>query len=207
MSTSSNNNITFLPSEAEKTPDLKKLFGDVNKLIANYLEEHPEANDKSIRRFVAGDVCQEDLAELNASFGLPKPPKATTWSMFLKEQLSNKRKFIDMSEISEEYNAMKQDRTEEFVQLEVRCQQKKQKMLEKQKEENDSPTIRNEFYRKDLSDLLKFCDVMYENYKTSIIVYGATDTMHFRHYRPFRHANSSKYHMSYTKRIKMMSNV
>lgn len=45
MATSSDNNISFLPSETENTPRLKKLLGDVHKLIANYLEEHPEADE------------------------------------------------------------------------------------------------------------------------------------------------------------------
>ncbi|KAL0582262.1 hypothetical protein ABG067_007887, partial [Albugo candida] len=186
----SNDNITFLPSEIENTPDLKKLFGDVHKLIDKYLEEHPEADDKSTRRFVAGDVCYEDLDELKNSFIIPpkKEQRApTTWNLYVSEQLLLKK---NMNEISEKYNSMKRDRTEDFLRLENECQLKKQRMVEKQEEEKESPTIRMKQYLDDVTSLTMFCDAMYENYKTSILVYGATDTVYSKVYCPFQHSNS-----------------
>lgn len=167
----------------------------MHKLIANYMEEHPKADDKTIRRFVAGDVCLKDLTEFNDCFALPKvmAPRVTTWNLFLGEQISSKKRdFNEINQISEEYNAMKRNRSEEFVLLENKYQQEKQKMMEQQGDKK-SISKRNGFYRKDLSALIKFCDVMYENYKTSILIYGATDTLYPKHCRPFQHANSGKY--------------
>ncbi|KAI9325542.1 hypothetical protein BD770DRAFT_458041 [Pilaira anomala] len=190
MATSSDNSITFLPSETENTPNLKKLLGDVHKLIANYLEEHPEADERSTRRFVAGDVCIENRIEFNVAYVLPKQPKVSTWNLYLKEQISSKkRKFDEMGEISLEYKALKQDRTEEFIRLETECQKEKEKMVEDQANEMEISSKRREYYLRDLTNLKKFCDVFYENYKTSILVYGATDSVYARHYTPFRYAN------------------
>lgn len=194
MATSSDNSISFLPSETENTPRLKKLLGDVHKLIANYLEEHPEADERSTRRFVAGDVCIENLAEFTATYVLPKQPKASTWNLYLKEQISSKkRRFDEMSEISLDYKALKRDRTEEFIRLETECQKEKEKKPEDQANEVEISSKRRKYYLRDLASLKKFCDVIYENYKTSILVYGATDSVYARHYAPFRYANSGKH--------------
>ncbi|KAI9330799.1 hypothetical protein BD770DRAFT_416541 [Pilaira anomala] len=157
MATSSDNSITFLPSETENTPSLKKLLGDVHKLIANYLEEHPEADERSTRRFVAGDVCIENLDEFNVAYVLPKQPKVSTWNLYLKEQISSKKRiFDDMGEISLEYKALKQDRTEEFIRLETECQKEKEKIVEDQANEMEISSKRREYYLRDLTNLKSF---------------------------------------------------
>ncbi|KAL0582268.1 hypothetical protein ABG067_007877 [Albugo candida] len=190
MTNSTQATIRFLPLQSERTSDLISLFANVNNTIAKYLEEHPDEDEKSIRRFVAGDVCFEDLAQMADDFVIPKNNirEPSPWNKFLEGQLK-KRKFSEMSQISADYEKLKD--SEEFTQLQLQCKEEKNEKMQKQEVEKNLSQIRYKHYVEDVSTLLRFCDSMQRNYKTSVLLYGATDTLYSDRYGPFRYSNSA----------------
>jgi hypothetical protein len=55
----------FIPSEEDRTPQLELLFTNIENLIASYMIENPEQNENLTRCFVAGNVCKDNIFQLN----------------------------------------------------------------------------------------------------------------------------------------------
>lgn len=182
-------NIRFVPHAKEASKDLLTLFAKVNTLVSDYMTQNPDESEKIIRRFVAGDVCREDLNSFQNNFVAVKERrgKITPWSKYVQQQVNQKkRKFSEMTEISKDFQELK---TADPIQLEMwenDCEVENQNQEDEVKDEQIRPVL----YKKAISSLKSLLNDMLKNFNTHAIVYLATDTVDTKSYMPFVHYSS-----------------
>lgn len=182
--------LCFLPEEQEKSEELLTLFSDVNKLIATYMTQNPEKDEKVIRRFVAGDVCREDLNHFVTNFRGVREGKGkiTPWSKFVqKEVVGSKRKFSEMTEMSKDFVEFKKTNPSQYEIWEAECAA--ENVSEKKTEESQ---LRQTMYKKAFKNLRKLCVDMLEDFDTHVLIYMITDTHYRKHYPSEVYFNSGK---------------
>ena len=179
--------ISFIPQAHESTEELKTLFSDVQKLIADYKEKNPNQDEMVVRRFVAGEVCREDLNQFSLYFpGSTREGKLNASMKFTSEQQrSKKRTFREMPAMSVDYKKIKKDNPKQIEAWEAECK------VDNEKPDKLPLPVRQEMFKKTIGKLERISVDLLNNFDTHVLFYTCTDTVLNRFYPPIVYYNSS----------------
>lgn len=198
---SSDDVIQFVTSQVDyvNMPCLQDMFNKMEAMIKDGLKIHPTIDEVELRRRLAGNLCWNDLAQLEGCFQKPirlveKKPM-TVWNEVVREVSGATQNFNfckDMGAVKRRYDEIKND-PEIISGYEENLQRENLQRENTFAETLKAESFRVVAYKKAKMDLKKMVNGMLLNYNCHIIVHAVCEAERQFDYPPLSFCNSGQF--------------